>query len=215
MFELPSAPNTLRYASDHGAEVAQHSYVSLRLVLKQPLEELPRNDSNQVRETTDQETTAARIPERFASVIRDKTERAAMARPSKQSAQVIKDKPVMRHALKAVELEAINLGFTLNFATDSITSGHKLLIEGTNKIVISNQVKFDENLYPHRSRNMVEQNLSDVAELDIITISKPKYYYYSRFNIFINIISYYFNIFSFYFIFYSFWTIISYYFLFF
>ena len=35
MIELPSAPNTLGHASDHGAEVAQHSYVSL--VLKQPI----------------------------------------------------------------------------------------------------------------------------------------------------------------------------------
>ncbi len=68
-----------------------------------------------------------------------------------------------RHAPKAVE--AINLGFT----TDCNTSGYKLLIEGTNKIVISNQVKFDENLYPYRNHNMVEQNLSDIAELDIIT----------------------------------------------
>ncbi len=35
MIELPSVPNTLGHASDHGAEVAQHSYVSL--VLKQPI----------------------------------------------------------------------------------------------------------------------------------------------------------------------------------
>ena len=68
-----------------------------------------------------------------------------------------------RHALKAVE--AINLGFT----TDSNTSGYKLLIEGTKKIVILNQVKFDENVYQYRNHNMVEQNLSDIAELDIIT----------------------------------------------
>ncbi len=68
-----------------------------------------------------------------------------------------------RHAPKAVE--AINLGL----ATDSNTNGYKLLIEGTNKIVILNQVKFDENLYPYRNSNMVEQNLSDIVELDIIT----------------------------------------------
>ncbi len=69
-----------------------------------------------------------------------------------------------RHALKAVE--AINLGFT----TDSNTSEYKLLIEGTNKMVILNQVKFDENLYLYRNHNMVKQNLSDIAELDIITL---------------------------------------------
>ena len=64
-------------------------------IVPHPLEELPRNDSNQVSETTDQEATAARIPERLASIIRDKTERAAMARLSKQSTQVIKDKSVI------------------------------------------------------------------------------------------------------------------------
>jgi hypothetical protein len=68
-----------------------------------------------------------------------------------------------RHSLKAVE--AINLGFT----TDSNTSGYKLLIEGTKKMVILNQVKFDENLYPYRNSNMVEQNLSYIAELNIKT----------------------------------------------
>ena len=50
-----------------------------------------------------------------------------------------------RHAPKAVE--AINLGFAL----DSNTSGYKLLIEGTGKVLISNQVRFDENLYPYRN----------------------------------------------------------------
>ncbi len=60
---------------------------------------------------------------------------------------------------------AINLGF----ATDCNTSGYKLLIEGTSKVVISNQVKFDENLYPYRNRNIIEQNLSELAELDIVT----------------------------------------------
>ncbi len=49
-----------------------------------------------------------------------------------------------RHAPKAVE--AINLGF----ATDCNTRGYKLLMEGTGKILISNQVRFDENLYPYQ-----------------------------------------------------------------
>ncbi len=48
-------------------------------IVPHPLEELQRNDSNQVSETTDQETTVARIPERFVSIIRDKTERTARA----------------------------------------------------------------------------------------------------------------------------------------
>ncbi len=45
------------------------------------------------------------------------------------------------HAPKAVE--AINLGS----ATDRNTSGYKILIEGTGKVIITNQAKFDENLY--------------------------------------------------------------------
>jgi hypothetical protein len=42
----------------------------------------------------------------------------------------------------------INLGW----ATDRNTSGYKLLVEATGKVVISNQVKFDESLYPYRNR---------------------------------------------------------------
>jgi hypothetical protein len=64
----------------------------------------------------------------------------------------------------------VNLGF----ATDCSTSGYKLYIEETGKILISNQVKFDENLYPCRNCNMVSQHLNnitvvDVMPLDIIT----------------------------------------------
>jgi hypothetical protein len=50
--------------------------------------ELPINDSIPEVDTMDEESTVTRIPERFAL---NKTERAAMARPSKQSVQVIKD----------------------------------------------------------------------------------------------------------------------------
>jgi hypothetical protein len=44
-----------------------------------------------------------------------------------------------RHAPKAVE--AVNLVF----ATDCNTSGYKVYIEETGKILISNKVKFDAN----------------------------------------------------------------------
>jgi hypothetical protein len=59
----------------------------------------------------------------------------------------------------------INLGFT----TDCNTRGFKLLIEETKKILILNQMEFDENLYQYRNHSMIEQNLSDIAELDVIT----------------------------------------------
>jgi hypothetical protein len=64
-----------------------------------------------------------------------------------------------RHAPKAAE--TITLGFT----TDFNTSGYKLLIESTGKTLVSNQVRFDENLYPYWNCSMAEQNLSDIAEL--------------------------------------------------
>jgi hypothetical protein len=50
-------------------------------------------------------------------------------------------------------VEAVNL----SFATDCNTSGYKLYIEETGKILISNRVKFDENLYPYRNRDIVLQ----------------------------------------------------------
>ncbi len=61
------------------------------------------------------------------------------------------------HAPKAIS--AVNLGF----ATDFNISGYKLYIEETGKILISNQVKFDENLYPYRNRDMVSQHLHDIT----------------------------------------------------
>ncbi len=60
-----------------------------------------------------------------------------------------------RHAPKAVE--AVNLGF----ASDCNTSGYKLYIEGTGKIQISNQVRFDEYLYPYWNSEMVSQHLNE------------------------------------------------------
>ncbi len=49
----------------------------------------------------DEESTVARIPERLTFIIRNKREKAAMARPLKQSVQVIKDKSVI---VRIVEL---------------------------------------------------------------------------------------------------------------
>ena len=50
------------------------------------------------------------------------------------------------HAPRAVEV--IHLGF----ATDQNTSGYKFLIKGTNKVIVSNQAKFDEDFFPYRNR---------------------------------------------------------------
>jgi hypothetical protein len=74
-----------------------------------------------------------------------------------------------RHAPKAVE--AVNLGF----ATDCNTSGYKLYIEGTGKILISNQVRFDENLYPYRNSEMVSQHMNDITVVDVMSLYTGNY----------------------------------------
>jgi hypothetical protein len=74
-----------------------------------------------------------------------------------------------RHAPKAVE--AVNLGF----ATDCNTSGYKIYIEGTGKILISNQVRFDKNLYSYRNCEMVSQHLNDITVVDVISLDKGNY----------------------------------------
>jgi hypothetical protein len=51
-------------------------------------------------------------------------------------------------------------------------SGHKLCIEETGKIVISNQVKFDENLYSNWNSDMVSQHVYDIqiTEMDMMSL---------------------------------------------
>jgi hypothetical protein len=71
-----------------------------------------------------------------------------------------------RHAPKAVE--AMSLGF----ANDCNTSGYKLYIEGTGKVLISNQVKFNENLYPYQNSEMVSQHLNDITVVDVMSLQE-------------------------------------------
>jgi hypothetical protein len=54
-------------------------------------------------------------------------------------------------------------------------SGYKFLIEGTGKIVVSNQGGFSEDFYPYRNHNMIERRLNDIAELDILIIDRGDY----------------------------------------
>ncbi len=68
-------------------------------------------------------------------------------------------------------MEAVNRGF----ATDCNTSGYKLYIEGTGKILISNQVRFDENLYPYRNCEMVSQHLDDITVVDVMSLDTGNY----------------------------------------
>jgi hypothetical protein len=54
-------------------------------------------------------------------------------------------------------VEAINLGF----ATDHNISGYKLYIPSTRKVVISNQVLFDELNFPYQKQSVIDQNKAD------------------------------------------------------
>ncbi len=74
-----------------------------------------------------------------------------------------------RHVPKAVE--AVNLGF----ATDCNTRGYKLFIEETGRILISNQVKFDESLYPSRNCDMVLQHFYEITEMDMMSLDTGEY----------------------------------------
>ncbi len=65
-------------------------------------------------------------------------------------------------------MEAVNLGL----ATDCNTSGYKLLIEETDKILISNQVRVDETLFPYSNKKMVDAHLINIAELGMLDIVK-------------------------------------------
>jgi hypothetical protein len=74
-----------------------------------------------------------------------------------------------RGAPKAVE------GVNLGLATDCKTSGYKVLIEETGKILISNQVRFDETLFPYRNKKMVDAHLINITELgmlDVVTLDQ-------------------------------------------
>ncbi len=65
-------------------------------------------------------------------------------------------------------LEVLNL----SMATDCNTSGYKLLIEETGKILISNQVRFDETFFPRRNRQMIDNHLSNIPEIDVVSLDR-------------------------------------------
>ncbi len=53
--------------------------------------------------------------------------------------------------------EVLNLGL----AADCNTRGYKFLIEETGKILISNQVRFDETFFLWRNQRMIDDHLSE------------------------------------------------------
>ena len=57
-----------------------------------------------------------------------------------------------KHVPKAVEVIQVHLGF----ASDLNPSGYKFLVEGTGKITVFNQAKFDEDLFPYHNRKIID-----------------------------------------------------------
>ena len=70
-----------------------------------------------------------------------------------------------RGALRA--LEVINLGLV----TDCNTSGYKLQVEETGKILTSNQVRLDETFFSRRNRQMTDDHLTNITEPEIDVVS--------------------------------------------
>ena len=71
-----------------------------------------------------------------------------------------------RGALRA--LEVISLGLV----TNCNTSGYKLLVEETGKILISNQVRFDETFFPRRNKQMIHDHLTNIPEIDVVSLDR-------------------------------------------
>ncbi len=62
----------------------------------------------------------------------------------------------------------LNLGLSANCNT----SVYKLLIEETEKILILNQLLFDETLFPRRNLQMIDDHLSNITEIDVVSLDK-------------------------------------------
>ena len=61
-------------------------------------------------------------------------------------------------------MEVINLGF----ASDLNTSAYKVYVEKTGQILRSNQIEFDEGLFPHRKEEMISKLDEGDSEIDIL-----------------------------------------------
>ena len=85
-----------------------------------------------------------------------------------------------KHVPKAVEV--IHLGF----AMDQNTSGYKFLVEGTNKVIVSNQGKFDEDFFPYCNRKMIDNHIDHITNLDVLT-PEPGQYQFIKFDNSINL----------------------------
>ena len=71
-----------------------------------------------------------------------------------------------RGAPRAVEV--INLGL----AIDCNTSGYKLLAEETGKVLISSEVRFNEPFPQRRNRQMIDDHLTNITEIDVVSLDR-------------------------------------------
>ena len=62
-------------------------------------------------------------------------------------------------------MKVINPGL----ATDCNTSGYKLLVEET---LISNQVRFDETFFPRRNRKIIDDDLTNITKVDVVSLDR-------------------------------------------
>ena len=81
-----------------------------------------------------------------------------------------------------IAVEVIHLGFV----TDQNTSGYKFLIKGTNKVIVSNQAKFDEDFFPYRNLEMIDNHIDHITSLDVVT-PEPGHYQFINFDNTINL----------------------------
>ena len=78
-------------------------------------------------------------------------------------------RPAGKYHPRAVE------GIHLGFATDSNTSGYVIYIPATKKIILSNQVRFDELLFPYRKSEIVDKFVEEEATRSLKTSSTKTY----------------------------------------
>ena len=55
-------------------------------------------------------------------------------------------------------------------ATPAGKAWHKLLVEETAKVLISNKVRFNESFFPRRNRQMIDDHLTNLADIDVVRL---------------------------------------------
>ena len=65
-------------------------------------------------------------------------------------------------------VEVINLWLV----TDCNTSKYRLWIEEKGKVLISNEVRFNEGLFPRRNRQMIDDHLTNLADIDVVSLDR-------------------------------------------